>query len=336
MKIRLTTFAGGTLSLLVPAWLLVAPVSAQQQQQQQQSQPRGESRGGGEGRATPHSGQGPSGGGGGGATTRSSGGGGGGGGQSSGGGSTGGYSGGSRMRDSDGGGRRDSGGSGAVPRNSGGDNSGGRARSGSGSNAGSGGTTAVSAPAERGERSGARTGERRDGEQDVPSYARPRDGRPAVGTAVPRGSVPPATGGGGGIYVPGGYYGHGGYYGGYYGAGYGYYDPWGGYGGYSGYYSGYYDPWYGGYPAVYQPSADYVFDQGRLRLKIKPRNAEVYVDGYYAGAVDDFDGIFQRLHLESGPHRIEIRAMGYETLTFEVMINVDRTTTYEGEMRKLP
>ena len=72
MKSTLTQLAGGALSLLVPAWLLVAPVSAQQQQQQQ-SQPRGESRGGGEGRATPHSGQGPSGGGG--ATTQSSGGG---------------------------------------------------------------------------------------------------------------------------------------------------------------------------------------------------------------------------------------------------------------------
>ena len=79
-----------------------------------------------------------------------------------------------------------------------------------------------------------------------------------------------------------------------------------------------------------------VFDEGRLRLKIKPRNAEVYVDGYYAGTVDDFDGIFQRLHLESGPHRIEIRALGYETLNFDVMISVDRTTTYEAVMKPVP
>jgi hypothetical protein len=237
------------------------------------------------------------------------------------------------MRDSDGGSRRDGGSGGfAVPRTSGGDS--GRASGGSGG--GSTGT-AASAPAgerERGARSagrdGSRSGERRDGEQDVPSYARPREGRPAVGTAVPRGTVPMAPGGGGtAIYVPGGFY----------GAGYGYYDPWGGYGGYGGYYGGYYDPWYGGYPGgypVYQPSHDYAFDEGRLRLKIKPRDAEVYVDGYYVGVVDDFDGIFQRLHLESGPHRIEVRAMGYETLTFDVMINVDHTTTYEAEMKRIP
>ena len=142
--------------------------------------------------------------------------------------------------------------------------------------------------------------------------------------------VPPA--GGGGIFIPGGYYG-----------GYGYYDPWGygsgyGYGG-AGYYGGYYDPWYGGYPVVdmqssySSPSND---DEGSLRLKIKPRNAEVYVDGYYTGLVDDFDGIFQRLHLDSGPHRIEVRAAGYETLTFEVRITPDHTTTYQGEMKRLP
>jgi hypothetical protein len=31
-----------------------------------------------------------------------------------------------------------------------------------------------------------------------------------------------------------------------------------------------------------------------------PRDAEVYVDGYYAGTVDDFDGTFQRLHIDTG------------------------------------
>ena len=135
----------------------------------------------------------------------------------------------------------------------------------------------------------------------------------------------PASGGIG-IYVPGGYYGYG----------YGYYDPWAyGAAGY-GFYSGYYDPWYGGYPAdpqggTFTPSND----EGKLRLKIKPREAEVYVDGYYVGQVDDFDGIFQRLHLDSGAHRIEVRAPGYESLSFEVRISPDHTTTYQGELKKV-
>jgi hypothetical protein len=165
----------------------------------------------------------------------------------------------------------------------------------------------------------------------APTYARPRDGRPVVGTAVPRGTVPPANGGGG-IYIPGG-----GYYPGY---GYGYYDPWGyGYGyaygyGYGGYYGGFYDPWYGGYPTF--PQSSYTSsDEGSLKLKIKPREAEVYVDGYYVGIVDNFDGIFQRLHLDSGPHRIEVRAPGYETLDFDVRITPEHTTTYTGELKRV-
>jgi hypothetical protein len=133
------------------------------------------------------------------------------------------------------------------------------------------------------------------------------------------------TGGGGGIYIPGGCYGC-----------YGYYDPWayGGYGAYGGYYGGYYDPWYGGYPTA--PQASYTSsDEGALKLKIRPRDAEVYVDGYFVGVVDDFDGMFQKLHIESGAHRIAVHAAGYEQLEFEVRITPDHTTTYTGELKKI-
>jgi hypothetical protein len=141
---------------------------------------------------------------------------------------------------------------------------------------------------------------------------------------VPRSSAPPSNGGGG-VIIPGGYYG-------------GYYDPWwyggGGYGYSGGYYGGYYDPWYGAYPSDPQGGGSYN-DEGALRLKIKPREAEVYVDGYYVGVVDEFDGIFQRLHIDAGPHRIEVRAPGFETLTFDVRITPDHATTYQGEMKKI-
>jgi hypothetical protein len=151
---------------------------------------------------------------------------------------------------------------------------------------------------------------------------------PRWAPARPRGSVPTAPPTGGvGIFVPGGYYG-----------GYGYYDPWGyGYGGagYGGYYGGYYDPWYGGYPTYPQSSYTSSTDEGSLKLKIKPRQAEVYVDGYFVGVVDDFDGVFQRLHIDSGAHRIEVRANGYEPLEFEVRITPEHTTTYTGELRKI-
>ena len=51
-----------------------------------------------------------------------------------------------------------------------------------------------------------------------------------------------------------------------------------------------------------------------------PRDAEVFVDGYYAGTVDDFDGVFQALKLDSGGYKIEIRKPGFETLHFDVRV----------------
>ena len=77
------------------------------------------------------------------------------------------------------------------------------------------------------------------------------------------------------------------------------------------------------------------YEDGALRLKVKPRDASVFVDGYFAGQVDSFDGVFQRLRLEPGPHRIEISADGYETLTFEIRVLPDRTTTYNGELDRI-
>ncbi|MGC4084121.1 MAG: PEGA domain-containing protein [Vicinamibacterales bacterium] len=51
--------------------------------------------------------------------------------------------------------------------------------------------------------------------------------------------------------------------------------------------------------------------------------------------MDDYDGAFQRLRLEPGPHRIEIRLDGYEPLSFEIRIQPDRTVTYKGELQKI-
>jgi hypothetical protein len=196
---------------------------------------------------------------------------------------------------------------------------------------GTGSATAATPPAD-GSRATARDGSGRNGRtidatDGVPSYARPRDGKPAIGTATPRTSAPGGGTSTGSVYVPAGYYGGGLYDP--YGFGLGTY---GGYG-YGGYYGGYYDPWYGGYPTYQSNAVDK--DEGALRLKIKPREAEVYVDGYYVGIVDDFDGIFQRLHVESGPHRVEVRAPGYEALAFDVRITTDQSTTYQGELKKI-
>ncbi len=114
-----------------------------------------------------------------------------------------------------------------------------------------------------------------------------------------------------------------------YGSGYGYNPYWNGY--YSNAYG--YSPYnYGAYGAGYGTG----YLTGSLRLKVQPRFGEVFVDGYYVGVVNDYDGIFQRLHLEEGPHHIEIVEPGFETLGFDVLILPGETITYEGYLLPLP
>jgi hypothetical protein len=185
-----------------------------------------------------------------------------------------------------------------------------------------------------------------DQRRAVPAYSRPRDGRAVIGQAVDRSSIP-----GGGIsnpptiiYYPYSYYdsyygypgrygyGYGPWYGGYgFGLGY-FYDPFG----YYGYYSPYNDDY--GYSSGYgsgRYSYAYGRPTGQLRLKVNPRHGQVYVDGYFAGEVDSFDGAFQRLSVEAGAHKVEIRAEGYEPVTFDVMITPGETVTYKGEMKQI-
>jgi hypothetical protein len=161
---------------------------------------------------------------------------------------------------------------------------------------------------------------------------RPSGEAPRTGTAVPRPpNQPPRVGDdhdgrhyGGSPYVYNNYY----YYPRrYYPYGYGAFGL--------GYF--YYDPYYWGsaygYPA-YTPfrGYGYGYPTGELRLDVSPRDAEVYVDGYFAGHVDDFDGVFQSLALEEGSYHVEIVAPGFSTLQFDVRIMPGRKITYRGDL----
>jgi hypothetical protein len=100
-----------------------------------------------------------------------------------------------------------------------------------------------------------------------------------------------------------------------------FYSPWGAYGGYYGFYGAY----YGGF---YDPLSS-------LRIEVRPREARVYVDGYFAGDVDSYDGAFQRLRLQPGPHQIEVYLEGYKTLRQTVYLTPDSTFKLRGELAKL-
>jgi hypothetical protein len=76
----------------------------------------------------------------------------------------------------------------------------------------------------------------------------------------------------------------------------------------------------------------YGYPVGELRLKVHPRDAQVFIDGYYAGRVDEFDGVFQSLRLEEGEYQVEIVLPGYEPLAIDVRIFPGEKTTYEGDL----
>ncbi len=110
------------------------------------------------------------------------------------------------------------------------------------------------------------------------------------------------------------------------GYGYGYGSPYG-YGPGYGYASG----GGGGYGADYSPDDG---PQGALRIKVKPREARVVVNGHFVGTVDDFDGNFQKLRLDEGAHKVELQHEGFDTLAFDVLIVEGQTVTYKGNLRQ--
>jgi hypothetical protein len=205
-------------------------------------------------------------------------------------------------------------GSRAVPRGSGGSDAGARS-----------GRTSGTASADEGASPTGRAG---------PVSSRTRDGRPQIGSAVER---RPGLSGRPGTTIT--YYPTGRYFWPGYGFGLSYfydpfwYDPFGyGYYGYGAPYG--YAGYGGGYQGTYRDTQPQN-PTGSLRLRIDPSHAEVFVDGSYAGLVSDFNGIFQRLTIEAGTRRLEIRAAGYRPAELEIRVEAGKTATYQGELERI-
>jgi hypothetical protein len=73
-----------------------------------------------------------------------------------------------------------------------------------------------------------------------------------------------------------------------------------------------------------------------LRIQVTPQVTLVYVDGYYAGVVDDFDGRWQRLRVEPGQHEIALYHDGYRTARERVYLVRDKTFTIKRQLEALP
>jgi hypothetical protein len=98
-------------------------------------------------------------------------------------------------------------------------------------------------------------------------------------------------------------------------------------------------PWYA-YPYQY-PIGRYPYGYGfadrdsAVRLEVTPKEAEVFVDGYYAGIVDDFDGVFQRLRVPPGEHELTLFREGYRSVHQTLYLTADSTFKVKFNMQKL-
>ena len=61
----------------------------------------------------------------------------------------------------------------------------------------------------------------------------------------------------------------------------------------------------------------------------------MYVDGYYAGVVDDFDGVFQRLSIEPGEHEVTLYRDGFRTVHQSVYLTPRSTFKLKYKMEPL-
>lgn len=112
----------------------------------------------------------------------------------------------------------------------------------------------------------------------------------------------------------------------------GYYNPF--------FYAPFYPSWYAGYgpwgfPPFYGYGRGYYDASASMRLHVTPRETEVFVDGYYAGTVDDFDGIFQRLRLDPGDHDVVLYLEGHRSYEQKLYLQPGRTFTIRHSMEPL-
>jgi hypothetical protein len=60
----------------------------------------------------------------------------------------------------------------------------------------------------------------------------------------------------------------------------------------------------------------------------------VFVDGAYMGTAGEFGASAEPLGLNTGRHRVEIRASGYRTMTFEADVKPGQVIPYQGTLQR--
>jgi hypothetical protein len=88
---------------------------------------------------------------------------------------------------------------------------------------------------------------------------------------------------------------------------------------------------------VYAPRSGAVPDQanmGGLSFDITPTDAELFVDSVRVGTVGEFTSTTQPVGLTAGHHHVEIRAIGFQPINFDVEIIAGQVLPYQGSLER--
>lgn len=91
---------------------------------------------------------------------------------------------------------------------------------------------------------------------------------------------------------------------------------------------GWYSPYWGPYSYPYG-YYDYVPSTGAVKFDTSVKDAEVYIDGAYAGTV----GKLKTMHLRPGSYELEVRAPGRTQFDKKVYVAAGKTLHLNPELR---
>src|SRR5258708_25161257 len=89
---------------------------------------------------------------------------------------------------------------------------------------------------------------------------------------------------------------------------------------------GWYNPYWGPYPYGYY---NYAPETGAVKFDTSVKDAEVYIDGAYAGTV----GKLKTMHLRPGSYDIEVRAPGRTQFDKKVYVAAGKTLHLNPDLR---
>jgi hypothetical protein len=89
-----------------------------------------------------------------------------------------------------------------------------------------------------------------------------------------------------------------------------------------------YAPYYGPFYGPYYTGFSYAPDKGEIKLSANPKDAQVYVDGAYAGTADHL----KKIWLDSGAYNISISAPGRETFEQRIYVLSGKSLKIEASL----